>query len=127
MDSITLQNMQFVSHSGVLPEEKLNGQNFIVTLILNISEIPACQTDDLMDTVNYAKVFEITRDFVENVTCDLIEFMAHEIILRVMREFEIIEEITCEIKKPTPPIDGKYDSMNVTITRTRAQLEEMLR
>ncbi|MBQ0012848.1 MAG: dihydroneopterin aldolase [Clostridiales bacterium] len=126
MDRITLQNMSFRSHSGVLPEEKEQGQNFVVTLNLDIPEIPACKTDKLDDTVNYARVFEITRDYVENVSCDLIEYMAHEIILRVMREFEMIACMTCEIKKPTPPIDGQYDSMNVTIARSRIQMEDLL-
>lgn len=126
MDRITLQNMRFRSHSGVLQEEKEQGQNFVVTLELCIPEIPACQTDALDDTVNYAKVFEMTRDYVENESCDLIEYMAQQIVLRVMREFTMIEEITCEIKKPTAPIEGDFDSMNVQITRSRQQLEALL-
>lgn len=126
MDRITLQNMRFRSHSGVLQEEKEQGQNFVVTLELCIPEIPACRTDALDDTVNYAKVFEMARDYVENESCDLIEYMAQQIVLRVMREFTMIEEITCEIKKPTAPIEGDFDSMNVQITRSRQQLEALL-
>lgn len=126
VDKITLQNMRFQSKSGVLPEEKEKSQEFIVTLELSVSEIPACLTDCLDDTVNYAEVFELARAAVEDESCDLIEYMAAKIILRVMRSFPIIDEITCEIKKPHAPIEGNFDSMNVCITRTRAQLETLL-
>lgn len=126
MDIITLENMRFISHSGVLEEEKKDGQHFVVTLSLEISDIPGCRTDDLRDTVDYSRVFSITRDYVENTSCDLIEYMSEQIIIRVLRAFSMIEACTCQIKKPMAPIDGNFDSMNVTIRRTREQLESML-
>ncbi len=76
--------------------------------------------------MDYSHVFSITRDFVENTSCDLIEYMSEQIIIRVLRAFSMIEACTCQIKKPMAPIDGDFDSMNVTIRRTREQLESML-
>ena len=118
--------MQFVSHSGVLESEKEQGQNFVISLTLSIPRIKGCKTDDVRDTVDYSRVFSMVKDYVENLSCDLIEYMAHGIIVMLMRSFSSIEIIKCEIKKPTAPIDGVFESMNVVITRTRKQLEEEL-
>ena len=123
MDKIVLKNMRFISHSGVLPEEKKNGQEFVITLTLEVKDIPACRTDRLEDTVNYAAVFALVKDYVENVSCDLIEYMAGNIISRVMSAFPAVEKITCEIQKPKAPIDGEFDYMSVIIKRTRTEWE----
>ena len=126
MDKIVLKNMRFRSFSGVLQKEKSEGQDFVVTLTLELPVIPGCRTDKLSDTVDYGKVFSMTRDYVENTSCDLIEYMAENIILRIMRSFSLIERITCEIQKPTAPIDGDFDYMSVIIDRSRKELEEIL-
>ena len=126
MDKIVLKNMRFRSFSGVLSEEKTEGQNFVITLTLELKEIPGCRTDKLSDTVDYGKVFSMTKDYVENTSCDLIEYMAENIIVRIMRTFFLVEKITCEIQKPTAPIDGDFDYMSGIIGRTRQELETVL-
>ena len=126
MDKIVLKNMRFRSFSGVLEEEKKNGQDFVVTLTLELREIPGCRTDKLSDTVDYGKVFSMTKQYVENACCDLIEFMAENIILKIMRAFSLVESITCEIQKPAAPIDGDFDYMSVIISRSRKELETTL-
>ncbi|MBP5187459.1 MAG: dihydroneopterin aldolase, partial [Clostridiales bacterium] len=77
MDKIVLKNMRFRSFSGVLPEEKKDGQEFVITLTLTLKDIPGCRTDKLSDTVDYGKVFSIVKDYVENASVDLIEYMAY--------------------------------------------------
>ncbi|MBO4928043.1 MAG: dihydroneopterin aldolase [Clostridiales bacterium] len=126
MDKIVLENMRFRSYSGVLAKEKEEGQEFVITLTLLIERIPGCKTDNIRDTVDYGRVYSMVREYVEEVSCDLIEYMAEQIILRVMRAFSMVDGITCEIKKPLAPIDGEFDSMNVIISRTRNDLENQL-
>ena len=123
MDKILMNSMRFVSHSGVLEEEKKNGQTFVVSLELFVSEIPAWKTDCLSDTIDYSKVFEIVKNTVEILQCDLIEYMAGEIMKNVMSAFEEVEKITVRIEKPLAPIEGDFESMGVEITRSRNDLE----
>ncbi|MBO4496120.1 MAG: dihydroneopterin aldolase [Clostridiales bacterium] len=123
MDKILMNSMRFVSHSGVLEEEKKNGQTFVVSLELFVSEIPAWKTDCLSDTIDYSKVFEIVKNTVENLQCDLIEYMAGEIMKNVMSAFEEVEKIMVRIEKPLAPIEGDFESMGVEITRSRNDLE----
>ena len=126
MDKIVLKNMHFRSFSGVLPEEKKEGQDFVITLELVLSDIPGCRTDKLSDTVDYGKVFSMVKDYVENTSVDLIEYMAYQIIKKIMRSFSPVQEISCEIRKPKAPIDGDFDYMSVIISRTRAEMEHDL-
>ncbi len=124
MDKILMNAMRFNSHSGVLEEEKKNGQTFVVSLILFVPSIPAWKTDKLEDTIDYSKVYEIVKNTVEPMQCDLIEFMAGEIMKNVMSAFAEVEKITVKIEKPLAPIKGDFESMGVEITRSRNDLEE---
>lgn len=126
MDKIILSNMRFRSHSGVLEEEKRDGQDFVVSLELEMENIPACRTDNIYDTVDYGAVFQMVRDYLETTVCNLIEYMAENIIIRVFQKYSSIERITCEIKKPNAPINGDFDYMGVVITRERDEMENFL-
>lgn len=126
MDKIVLKNMRFRSFSGVLPEEKKDGQDFVITLTLTCSDIPGCKTDKLSDTVDYGKVFSMVKNYVENASVDLIEHMGYQIIVKIMRAFSMVDQISCEIQKPKAPIDGDFDYMSVIVSRTRAQMEQEL-
>lgn len=126
MDKIILSNMRFRSHSGVLEEEKRDGQDFVVSLELEMENIPACRTDNIYDTVDYGAVFQMVRDYLETTVCNLIEYMAENIIIRVFQKYSSIERITCEIKKPNAPINGDFDYMGVVITRERDEMENLL-
>ncbi len=118
--------MRFRSFSGVLPEEKKDGQDFVITLTLTLKDIPGCRTDKLSDTVDYGKVFSMVKDYVENTSVDLIEYMAYQIIMKIMRAFCEVKEISCEIRKPQAPITGDFDYMSVIISRTRKEMESDL-
>lgn len=126
MDKIVLKNMRFRSFSGVLPEEKKDGQDFVITLTLTCSDIPGCKTDKLSDTVDYGKVFSMVKNYVERASVDLIEHMGYQIIVKIMRAFSMVDQISCEIQKPKAPIDGDFDYMSVIVSRTRAQMEQEL-
>ena len=80
----------------------------------------------IADTVDYGKVFSIVKDYVENASVDLIEYMAYQIIVKIMRAFSEVKEISCEIQKPRAPIDGDFDYMSVIISRTRDEMEKDL-
>ena len=62
MDKIIIKDLEIYAYHGVLPEEKKNGQTFIVTVELFVSLRAAGITDDLDKTINYAEVCEDIRD-----------------------------------------------------------------
>ncbi|HPE38120.1 MAG TPA: dihydroneopterin aldolase [Bacillota bacterium] len=126
MDKIKLVGMEFYGYSGVLPEERVKGQNFIVSLTLSIPRIVAATTDNLSDTVDYSQVFDIAQMNVEERSFALIERMAEQIIIDVLHAFPMIESINAVIEKPDAPIEGHFQSMQVDISRSREEMAEWL-
>ena len=57
-DQISLTGISATGFHGVFPEERRNGQSFIVDVILKFDLAPAGESDELTKTVNYATVAE---------------------------------------------------------------------
>lgn len=111
--------MEFFGYHGVLPEENKLGQRFTVHLILELDLSKAGASDDLNETVNYAEVYEITKEIVEGKLYKLIEKVAEELAAALLNHFSKIEVCTVKITKPNPPIRGHYESVSVEIRRGR--------
>src|SRR5699024_981321 len=58
-DRIVLTGLECFGHHGVFPEEKREGQPFIVDITCWLEIGPAAATDDLTLTVNYAELAEL--------------------------------------------------------------------
>lgn len=119
MDKIYLNKLEFYGYHGVLPEENRLGQRFIVDLVLELDLSKAGQTDDLNETVNYAKVYRITKEIVEGSSSKLIEKVAEQVAAALLTTFSLIDFCTVKIIKPDPPIPGYYESVAVEIRRGR--------
>ena len=58
---IFLDRICFFAHHGVGEQETLAGNEFTVSLRLQVNIAPAIQTDDVADTVSYADVYELSK------------------------------------------------------------------
>ena len=61
MDSIHISGLRLYAYHGVNPEEKENGQMFLLDIICRLPLYVPCQTDRVEDTVSYAKVLKTAR------------------------------------------------------------------
>ena len=121
MDKITLSKMEFIGHTGCLDFEKADGQKFVVSLELFLDRIKGCYTDELADTVDYAKIHDAVKEVVTGDKGNLIECLAQKISDRVLSEDNRIAEIKVNVSKPDAPVDGVFDAMEVTIVRRRKE------
>lgn len=118
-DRIVLHNMQFQGRHGWYEHEQLNAQPFEVDLELRLNLQPAAVEDDLALTVDYARVFDITRQIVESTTYRLLEALAEAISHEILAEFPIVEEVGVRIRKPRVALGGRLDWSGVEIWRRR--------
>jgi len=116
-DTIHVQNMQFYGRHGVNPEEKELGQRFEVDVELDLDTRPAGLNDDLTKTINYAHVYRLVKQLVEDECFDLIEALAETIAMQVGRQFAP-EAIRVRVRKPHAPLKGVFDYVAVAIERT---------
>ncbi|RKL65233.1 dihydroneopterin aldolase [Salipaludibacillus neizhouensis] len=121
MDKILVQGMRFYGYHGAFPEENKLGQRFYADVTLELDTRGAGETDDLSKTVNYAKVYELTKEVLEGEPVKLVETLTAQLSDRLLEEFSIVEACVVKVIKPDPPIPGHYDSVAVEIRRERGK------
>ena len=119
MDKISIKGLKLFAYHGVNPEEKENGQNFVIDLDYYVNIARACQMDTLDDTVSYAKVVKTIRRVFTAEKYDLIERAAQIIADAVLDEFDDIFKVEVTLKKPEAPISAEFDYVAVSIMRER--------
>ena len=73
METIRIKGLEIFAYHGVNPEEKENGQRFVLDLAMTADLSRAAQSDDLRDTVNYAAVRKAVTAAFTAQKYDLIE------------------------------------------------------
>lgn len=118
-DQIILQGMRFYGYHGVNPEEKSQGQTYIVDLEAELDLTRPGHSDNLDDTVSYTHIYRATKAIVEGRSHNLLESLAQTIADRALADFPL-ESVTVTVKKPNPPIkDSFIEHAAVRIHRRR--------
>jgi dihydroneopterin aldolase len=118
--TIQLRQMRFHARHGVLPEEAVLGQLWIVDLELVVDIAQAAASDDLAHTVNYADVYSLCQDIMVNERFALIEALANHILSSVLSAHPRVKTATITIHKPQAPIPGVHDGVSLTTSLSRA-------
>ncbi|MCQ2477167.1 MAG: dihydroneopterin aldolase [Clostridia bacterium] len=119
MDKIIVKGLKLYAYHGVNPEEKTDGQNFILDITAYVDLTVPCESDNVEDTVSYAKIIkEATRIFLLQKD-DLIERAAKRVADGLLERFDKIQSVTVLLKKPEAPIkaDFEYTAVEITVGR----------
>jgi 7,8-dihydroneopterin aldolase/epimerase/oxygenase len=119
MDKIYFNRMEFYGYHGVYSEENKLGQRFFVDLELFLDLKQAGQSDNLKHTINYADVYSLCKEIMENEQYHLVEKIAQRIAQNALDQLPMLDELMVRVTKPDPPIPGHYDSVAVEIRRGR--------
>lgn len=124
MDKIIMKNMAFYSYHGVFKEEKKLGQKFFVDASLYLDLKQAGISDNLNYSVDYGQVYEIIKDIIEKESFNLLESLAEKICHTIISDFQEIQRIELEVKKPEAPVHGIFDYFAVFLNRKRSDYEK---
>ena len=119
MDVITVKNLKVFAFHGVNDFEKKDGQFFFIDIDAFLDLSLPCKSDDVNDTVSYAKIVKTAVSVFTSQKDDLIECAAQRVADSLLESFPKIEKITVEVKKPDAPIKADFDCVSVRIERTR--------
>lgn len=111
MYHIKMNNMQFHSHIGVLPEEKAVGQDIQIDVDVEAQTHP--HDDQLSSTVSYADFYDIINHIVSNSKVDLIETLAQTIMMQIKHSDTRIGIVKVTIRKLGLPVDGVLDNVEI--------------
>lgn len=117
-DRIRLMNMHFYGHHGVDDSERRLGGRFAIDVELVRDLTAAGQSDDLSQTVDYKAVYDLLRQVESGREYLLLEALAHDVAMAVLREFEV-DEVTVRTRKQSVPLGGLIDYAEVEMTRRR--------
>lgn len=119
MDKIIIKGLKLFAYHGVNPEEKEQGQNFIFDIELYVNLHRACQSDNVEDTVSYAKVVKTVRRVFTERKYDLLEKCAQTVADAILDEYEKVERVDITLKKPEAPVSAEFEYMAVNIIRDK--------
>ena len=104
--SIQLHNLEFYAYHGLLPQERVVGGHYRVDVELSLTPpLRALTEDDIDDTVNYAAVYALIRQQMEQPV-NLLEHLAHRITKGLYAQFPQIQAVKLSVTKVTPPSSG---------------------
>ncbi|MHC1721818.1 MAG: 2-amino-4-hydroxy-6-hydroxymethyldihydropteridine diphosphokinase [Aminipila sp.] len=118
MDRINIKKLEVFGKHGVLPEETVLGQKFLVNAVLYTDTRQAGITDDLDKSISYALVYQFITKFMQEHTFKLIEAVAEKLAEAMLCEFKGLESVELEIEKPWAPIGLPLQNVSIQIERS---------
>lgn len=115
---ITVTGMVFQACHGAWEGEHCYPQRFEVDVTILADLSKAASSDNLRDTVDYNRIYEITREVITGPPRNLLEHLAARIAERCLA-LPLVEAATVKIRKPSAPMSGPVSAVEVEISLIR--------
>lgn len=119
MDNIKINGIKIYAYHGALDAERVLGQYFITDVTMYLDLKDASVNDNLEATVHYGEAYQLIEDIIKSDPVSLIEHLAEKVSQSLFDQYGKIQEVEVTITKPSPPIDGHYDNVSITLNRRR--------
>ena len=118
MDKISILKLKIPGNHGVYDFEKKIQGTFELDVELFLDLTTPCSTDQLKDTVDYARVTETVIRVFNEKHCNLIERVGEKICTELLKKFPV-KKVIIKIKKPHAPIEANFDTVEVQLIRSK--------
>ena len=115
---ISLENIRLYGYHGASENERELGQRFEIDVEIEADLSEAVASDSMSKTVNYEKVYGLVEKEVVGKKYHLLESMADRIARDVLDQFNATE-VLVRIRKPSVPIAGSIDHVEVEVVHSR--------
>ena len=116
-DSIFIEGLKVNTIIGVHAWEKCQAQPLLFDIELFTTIVSAAQTDQLADTVDYAKVSHDIIKLAQQESFELIETLAERVCEHVLQHYSGVQAIQLKLAKPHAVAEAKQ--VGVKIWRQR--------
>ena len=114
---IELKGLRFTAKHGVLPQERVVGGEYVVSVRVDCNLEQAVKSDDVKDTLNYAELYQIINKEMQTPSC-LLEHVAGRIGESILSAFPQALSAEIEITKRNPPMGADCDGATVFVRVT---------
>ncbi len=122
MEKIIIKGLKIRAFHGVNPEEKIDGQNFILDITAELDVKKAQLSDNVDHTVSYSDIIKTATAVFTEKSYNLIETVANKVGMEIMRTYPKLRSVTVLLKKPEAPIKADFEYVAVEDTITREQM-----
>ncbi len=119
MDKVILKGLEIFAYHGVNPEEKEQGQRFVMDITAEADLQMACESDNVEDTISYSAMRKVITAAFCAEKYDLIERAAQVVCDAVLSNFPKVERVTVKLMKPDAPMNAVFEYAAAEITRSR--------
>ena len=112
--TVSLEGLRFHANHGVLPQERVVGGDFMVSVTVDYDFSAVLSSDDVKDTLNYAELYQIINKEMQTPSC-LLEHVAGRIGERILSEFPQALSVGIEITKRNPPMGADCEGATVFV------------
>lgn len=116
--TIFVNDIQLHAYHGVMPQEQLTGNDYLVSVSAQYPIDKAIITDDVQHTLNYAMVYDIVKEEMD-ISSKLVEHVAGRIAQHLMKQFADISAVQVRITKLNPPMGAQCAGAGVEVEMTR--------
>jgi 7,8-dihydroneopterin aldolase/epimerase/oxygenase len=118
-DRISVSGITARGYHGVFEHERVQGQEFVVDVVLAADLSAAAGSDDLADTVDYGGLAAAVVADIEDEPLNLVEALAARIADTCLR-FERVTSAEVTVHKPQAPMPVRVADVAVTLIRSRS-------
>lgn len=116
--TIFVNDIQLHAYHGVMPQEQLTGNDYLVSVSAQYPIDKAIITDDVQHTLNYAMVYDIVKEEM-GISSKLVEHVAGRIAQHLMKQFADISAVQVRVTKLNPPMGAQCAGAGVEVEMTR--------
>ena len=121
--TVEVNGLSLYTHVGVTAAEREVGQRLILDIRLELGEAAATVTDDVADTVDYARVCEIAALVATQRSDKTLERLCTAVGDRLLRDFEA-QIVVVKASKPEPPIPLPVEDVSVEVWRELDRVDD---
>ncbi|WP_159288981.1 dihydroneopterin aldolase [Tenacibaculum maritimum] len=118
MGIIKVNNIRLYAYHGCLDEEAKIGSEYRVDLKVNANLQKSSETDDLADTVDYVHLNHIVKGEMA-IRSKLLEEVAARILVRILKEIQLVKKVRISVAKINPPIGGNVEEVAIILRKKR--------
>ena len=111
-DCIHVEQLEVFARIGVTDDERAAPQRLLLSMTIWPRNNFAEARDEISNTIDYAALCAMAREFVEGRTGRLIETLAHDLAQEIIQHYSV-RRVGVEVRKFVVP-DTKYVSVSLT-------------
>lgn len=109
-----MNEVRFHACHGVMPQERVVGADFTVSIRVEYDFMRAVETDDLADTISYADLYDLVAKEMRQPS-RLLEHVAGRIVCAVVEAYPQVTAVDIRLSKDNPPMGADCQGAGVEL------------